>query len=280
MANAESPGLIVVALHKSGTNLIGRLLSLLGYKTLGPGVGNMEELHREARLRQERGQGSIPDGQAWFLHQLDYRQMPEDLLRSWISDRQPQIIFHYRDPRAVLLSELNYLLCPEKWGEGFGTSSQVRLYSDLFAQLSPERRVSKAIDLLGNQVQWAFDAHLWLLHHPHVCKTTFERLVGPQGGGDAGIQLREVKRVCRFLGRSGDAGAIAARVYSRKARTFFRGDLQAWREEFDDDALETFQQRYGNVLREYGYGLLGRDRQALIGSRATGAAQGLFSEIE
>jgi hypothetical protein len=95
---------------------------------------------------------------------------------------------------------------------------------------------------------------LWLFNHPNVCKTSFEDLVGPRGGGSAQAQADAIGRVTGFLGITGvDPAGVARRLFNPDAFSFFRGQTGAWREAFTPGLRRLADDRFGEVLRLYGY---------------------------
>jgi hypothetical protein len=99
---------------------------------------------------------------------------------------------------------------------------------------------------------------LWLLHHPQVCKVSFEDLVGVRGGGSADAQLATVRRVVEFLGFGGNPDVIPERLadqlFNRGSFTFYRGQIGAWREAFTSAHRRLVADRLGAVIDLYGYG--------------------------
>jgi hypothetical protein len=86
-----------------------------------------------------------------------------------------------------------------------------------------------------------------------VLPVRYEALVGPEGGGDAEAQLREVERVVAHLGIEADPAALAAGLYDRNSLTFHRGRIGRWRELFTPRQTAAFAERYGDILGRYGY---------------------------
>jgi hypothetical protein len=98
-------------------------------------------------------------------------------------------------------------------------------------------------------------AHMvWLLNHPDVCKTSFEELVGPRGGGTGQAQARTLGRVLEFLGvTSTEPDDVAGGLFNPDVFSFYRGQIGGWREAFTPGHRRLAEDRFGDVLRLYGY---------------------------
>jgi hypothetical protein len=254
---------VVVSLQKSGTNLVSRMMAdVFGYRCVGHGIrDSFEEIQQ--RLRDKDGgtrRGSslfsdpglmldvltdYPAGTCLFLHGLE---VGSHLLR-WTATKQPPIIFNYRDPRDSLLSLVNYLL--QRANDPYSPFARNTIYAEILASMpSVSDQVDFAIEHMGDHVE-KFARNSWMLFHPAVAKVSFEELVGSNGGGTATAQREAVGRVGDFLGehpRGSDH-----RLYDPTGRTFFRGQVGAWRDEFSAGQVAAFARRHGDVLRTYGY---------------------------
>jgi hypothetical protein len=244
------PRLIVVSLHKAGTHLILKLVEELGY-------------HRRyfddvltRRVRSEPAEtflAGLEPNAAYFLHECPIAGMPRPFLDHWRAHGDPHFIYQYRDPRAVLLSQVNYLRRSHRGGE-FSNVPYHLMFSDVLQAQPTERdALSVAIDCMGDYLGGSFFDSVWMLHHPRVLPLTYERLVGSDGGGSRADQLHDIERVLQHLGIRGDPERIASRLYDPTQRTFHRGTADAWREVYTPEQLRRFEQRYGHLLDTYGY---------------------------
>ncbi|HEX2222692.1 MAG TPA: hypothetical protein VHN15_00650 [Thermoanaerobaculia bacterium] len=246
----RAPAVLVAAIHKSGTHLVQKLMTQLGYTPT-----TMDE----ALLDSAEGDdaqtflGRLEPGAAYFFSGLTIRMVPPPLLRHWRASGQPPILFNYRDPRAVLLSQVNYLL--GKSQGGFTETSYHMVYSDILrAQPDEAAALDVAIRTMGDYLRQSFESSQWLLFHPRACRMSYERLVGSRGGGSDAEQLRTVAAVMDHLGiRDRDPAEVAGQLYDTGQRTFFRGQADAWREVYTPDQLRAFHRRYADLLELYGY---------------------------
>ena len=158
-----------------------------------------------------------------------------------------------RDPRDVTLSAINFLA--DSSGKGFSAYNDIRVFSEILqAKETLEAQLTYALTDPSFPAQGDFHRMLWLLHHPRVCKTSFEELVGPAGGGSAQLQEQALKRVIDFLGIT-DAKPedVAGKLFNRDSFSFYRGQIGGWREVFTRDHRRLANERFGDVMPYYGY---------------------------
>jgi hypothetical protein len=204
-----------------------------------------------ARLAHTRF-ADTPANLCWIFHELDATRVDGAFLQEWTSTGAPAIILHYRDPRDVLLSFVNYL--SGRTAQGFGGFSHYRPFHKTLVELPDlDAQLSYAIADPSFPGHHDFAKSLWLLHSPLVCKTSFEELVGAAGGGDAQAQVAAVGRVMRHLAIAGDPRAVAERLFRRDAFTFFRGRIGGWRDAFKPQHRRAFRGAFGELPEQYGY---------------------------
>lgn len=195
-----------------------------------------------------------PAGICWTFHEFDLKKIDGSFLREWAETGEPRIIFNYRDPRDLVLSLINYLCRQTR--QGLSSFSNLPVFSDiLLAKGSLEEKISYALADESFPCQANdFKRMLWLLHHPAVCKVSFEELVGPGGGGSAESQLNATARLIDFLGvTSRSPMDLAGSLFNPNAFSFFRGQIGAWRDAFTEANRRLAEDRLGEVLALYGY---------------------------
>jgi len=213
-------------------------------------VGYAADVHRRA-VRSEFA--ATPPGVCWAINQLDLTQVDGAFLREWSLTGEPRIIFNYRDPRDLTLSFVNFL--SGKTGHGISN------YNDLFPLIdilnskdTLEERLAYALTDRSFPALGDYQRMLWLLHHPNVCKTSFEELIGPRGGGSAQAQQQALTRVFDFLGIAGaDPADVAERLFNPNAFSFYKGQIGGWREDFTPALQRLADDRFGSILQAYGY---------------------------
>jgi hypothetical protein len=83
----------------------------------------------------------------------------------------------------------------------------------------------------------------------------FEDLVGPEGGGSADAQRRAVGRVAEHLGLEADERTmrLVEEGLFGEGRTFRKGQIGGWREEFSPEHARAAKEVAGPLLVELGY---------------------------
>jgi hypothetical protein len=195
-----------------------------------------------------------PRGICWVFNEFDIKKLDGHFLHEWAETGEPRIIFNYRDPRDMMLSMVNFLA--GRTGRGFSNFNDFHVFSAIL----------KSKRTLDEQLTYAltdpsFPCHgddfwrvIWLLNHPNVCKTSFEELVGPAGGGSAEARTSAVARILDFLGIADATPAdVTDRLFNPEAFSFFRGQIGGWREDFSPQHRRLAEATYGEVLPLFGY---------------------------
>lgn len=182
-----------------------------------------------------------------FLHRLDIGSY----LQEWCETGRFQIFYNYRDPRDALISLICYL-------SGEANQEYTKLpwnmvYASILATMpSFDDRLSFAISHMGLHTNKYRD-FVWLYYHPKVCKIAYEDLVGPRGGGSTATQKDVLDRVARHLGVTSTDCSESSELYDPAGRTFRQGAIGQWMNVFKANHVREFSQRYGDILRTYGY---------------------------
>ena len=213
-------------------------------------AGFIEQVHRRA---VGSGFADTPAGVCWVVNQFDIKQLDGHFLHEWSQTGTPKIIFNYRDPRDVLLSMVNFL--SDRTGKGFSNYNDFLVFSRILkSKASLEEQLAYALTDPSFPGQRDLAHMIWLLNHPDVCKTSFEELVGPRGGGTAQEQSRALGRVFEFLGVSGtEPGDVAGGLFNPGVFSFYRGQIGGWREAFTPELRRLGDSRLGDLLDLYGY---------------------------
>jgi hypothetical protein len=214
-------------------------------------AGFVAEVHRRA-VGTDFAQ--TPRDVCWVFNQFDITKLDGHFLREWTETGEPRIIFNYRDPRDMTLSMVNFLC--GKTGRGFSNYNDFLVFSDILkSKATFGEQLSYALsDPYFPPAQRDMSHLLWLLNHPNVCKTSFEELIGPRGGGSAAAQTAALARILEFLGISDTSPAdIAGRLFNPEVFSFYRGQIGGWRDAFTAEHQRLAQARFGDVLRLYGY---------------------------
>jgi hypothetical protein len=193
-----------------------------------------------------------PSNVCWVFNQFDITKLDGHFLREWTQTGHPKIIFNYRDPRDMVLSMVNFLC--GKTGRGFSNYNDFLVFSDILkSKASFEDQLTYALTDPSFPLQQDMRRMLWLLNHPNVCQTSFEDLVGPRGGGSAEAQAKSLARIIEFLGADAGPEEVTARLFNPEVFSFYKGQIGGWREAFTAEHRRLAQERFGDVLRLYGY---------------------------
>jgi Sulfotransferase domain len=211
--------------------------------------GFVEEVHRRAVGTDF---ADTPSNICWVFNQFDITKLDGHFLREWTQTGHPKIIFNYRDPRDMVLSMVNFLC--GKTGRGFSNYNDFLVFSDILkGKPSFEDQLTYALTDPSFPLQEDMRRMLWLLNHPNVCQTSFEDLVGPRGGGSAEAQAQSLARIFGFLGVDNDPAEVTAQLFNPEVFSFYKGQIGGWRDAFNDEHRRLAQERFGDVLRLYGY---------------------------
>ena len=94
----------------------------------------------------------------------------------------------------------------------------------------------------------------WMDHGS--CTVRFEDLIGTAGGGDAESQRGAIAKIARHLDMELDTEEIegvAAGLFSRRSRTFRKGQIGDWRNRFTSEHKAAFKEVAGQLLVDLGY---------------------------
>ena len=264
--------IVANSIPKSGTNLLGRLLTLLGFEqtsemgirsrlVAGPfspprkllrarskekvtiGVTSPQRIDRRWL---ERRLSRVHDGYFVTAHCV---YSPE--LASLISGEGMRVVCILRDPRDVAVSQMYHI---KQRNEHFAHEAFLKLSSD-------HERLLVSIqggELGGRRLQSLDERYRQFLgwqDDENAIMVKFEDLVGPRGGGGAEIQRRTVERVARHVGLEPDErimSTVEENIFG-VSNTFRKGQIGGWREEFSEEHARAAKETAGPLLVELGY---------------------------
>ncbi len=156
-----------------------------------------------------------------------------------------------RDPRDVAVSQMHYL---KQLENHFAHEAFMALPSD-------HERLLVSIrggELGGRKLQSLDERYRQFLgweQDEGAVVVKFEDLVGSKGGGSAEVQRRAVERVAAHVGISVNEGTM--RLVEENlfgvGRTFRKGQIGGWQEEFSPEHERALKERAGSLLVELGY---------------------------
>jgi sulfotransferase 6B1 len=264
--------IVANSIPKSGTNLLGRLLTLLGFEqtsemgirsrlVAGPfaparkllrarsaekvtiGVVSPQRIDRQWL---ERRLSRVADGYFVTAHCV---YSPE--LASLFAGEQMRVVCILRDPRDVAVSQMHHI---KQRKEHFAHDAFLKLPSD-----SERLLVSiRGGELGGRRLQSLDERYRQFLgwqDDNNAMMVKFEDLVGPRGGGSAETQRRTVERVAWHVGLEPDERMISTveeNIFG-VSNTFRKGQIGGWREEFSAEHERAAREIAGPMLVELGY---------------------------
>jgi hypothetical protein len=264
--------IVANSIPKSGTNLLARLLTLLGFKkssevgirsrlVAGPfsparkllrarsaekvtiGVDFPQRIsHRWLARRLSR----IPDGCFVSAHCVYSPELAELFAQAGM-----RVACILRDPRDVAVSHMHHI---KQRKEHFAHEAFLKLPSDHERLLLSIRggelggRWLQSLDQRYRQfLGWQQDEGAVMVK--------FEDLVGPRGGGSAEVQRRTVERVARHVGLEPEERmmrTVEENIFG-VGRTFRKGQIGGWRSEFSEEHARAAREVAGPLLVELGY---------------------------
>ncbi len=236
---------VLTSVPKCGTHLLQHLLDVVGVRCGGEVFVNNENTAAvlDFLLAATRGRVLI-------CHLQGLTTNHDICLR-----RRAKVLFISRDPRDQVVSHVFHFRTH--------VDHPLHLYfRDRFPEL--DQALHAAIRGFGPgpdghlaDVDTFFRYFLAWRDMPGVYATTFERLVGPHGGGSAKLQAAEVTGVLRHIGfplsTPTAVGYIANRVFSTASPTFRIGQIGGWRQYFKPDHVDAFKEVAGRLLIDLGY---------------------------
>jgi len=250
-AYARTPPVFVNSFPKSGTHLLLQILEALPNTThYGSFIATTPTLSfRERSLRSHRRLVErIAPGELIPGH-LYYRPEHHALLAS----KRCVHYFIYRDPRDVVVSEAFYLTYMNRWHRLHRyfkslPSDRERITFSILG--SSYRKVPYDYPDIAERFRW----YRGWLEQPDVCSLTFEELAPER-------RRATTHRLIRFyLDRVGSSEACnglvdraLAAVDSSASKTFRKGTVGGWVDEFTPEHREQMRRVAGRMLVELGY---------------------------
>jgi hypothetical protein len=188
----------------------------------------------------------VPDGGFVSAHCI-YTPQLADLFRQ----QGMSTVCILRDPRDVAVSQMHYI---KQLENHFAHEGYMALPSD-------KERLLLAIrggELGGRRLQSLDERYRQFLRWERdggAAVAKFEDLVGTKGGGSAEAQRLAVERVAEHLGVGVDKATMRAveEGLFGAGRTFRKGQIGGWHEEFSADHARAVEEVLGPLLVELGY---------------------------
>ncbi len=258
------------SIPKSGTHLLDRLLVLLGFEMIEGGIrphlvaGRYGPVRRLMRGRGEkvtigvvspqqvsrrwlaRRLAGVPEGGFLNAHCLHSPELADLFRREGM-----RIVCILRDPRDVAVSQMHHI---KQRKQHFAHEGYMALPSDrerLMVSIRGGQLGGRELQSLERRYRQFLD---WERDGGAVM-VRFEDLVGPEGGGSAEAQRLVVERVAGHLGvpvGEGTMRTVEEGLFG-VGRTFRKGQVGGWREEFTTEHERAVEEVAGPLLQELGY---------------------------
>lgn len=218
----ENTHFAVISIPKSGTHLLLKLLSILT---------NTKQL--------------ITTYKTWY--QLDERTMHNFLTKPFllkahiihINENIMQInksniktCFLYRDPRAQIVSSAFFIV------------KELPVFAKFDLNVIIDKLITEIDHFYHLFLPWQFE--------PYIYTTTFEKLIGENGGGSQDAQLQEIIAIANHVGVQIDlqqALDISKQLFGGTP-TFREGQIDSWKKYFLERHKEAFKNGPGQKLLE------------------------------
>lgn len=248
------PRVVANSMPKSGTHLLTELLEQIdGMRFSGqlamytPAIetGDRHRMrHLERRTRRLR-----------TSHYLMGHIANDEHAEAALASHDVKLVTILRDPRAVVLSGMNYLY----------NATWMPHRQELLALLPDERAVLEFLvrghgepgeEFYTPEIGHHYNAYASWVGSGIGTTVRFEDLVGARGGGLHAVQLETVQRILTYLGYPADedaAAGIARGAFSSDSITFHGGRVDAWRDRLPRDLADEIAERCGADMTRLGY---------------------------
>ncbi len=232
---AESKNVIAYTLPKTGTNLVLKLLRTLLNEKSNPNIADITK--------------TLYWGHTWTIASegVDTIEPSREKIEV-LQKKKTKVILLLRDPRQHVIALLRALRKPINnitiaWG--------IRNFPLLLKQQTGAPAFLKYTDINA-----CYSCYLkWATEYPDVYITSFEKLVGPKGGGSTTEQVQEIRNIMQFLGEEiidSDALIVANSLFGG-THTFREGKIDSWKKHYSAENKALFKEIAGDLLIKLGY---------------------------
>lgn len=251
----QRPPIVVTTVPKSGTHLVHQVVAALpGTVDYGTFLATRASYRRKSRTTRSivRRIKRLAPGEILRAH-LVHQPEVVDALRS----KRAFIIFVYRDPRDVLVSEAHYLTNLAPW----------HVLHREFAHLSPKQRVDVAIDGLASHedvypnIRKRFDLFAHWLEDADIT-LRFEDLVSENQTQTIRSLVHHYSEVSTHNSNI-DQTAVRAieAIDPSRSHTYREGRIGSWREALSPEQVARFEIIASSTLHRFGYSPVSEARQ-------------------
>lgn len=278
--NSNKNRLLINSLPKSGTHLLAKAVEILGYKEhFVEGETKEIPLFFNYREVKNKSKNQVYSDEKISIGALTTCYVNSEIFRHWLSQISPrqyilghipwtprltpiltdldyQHIFIIRDPRAVVISSIPFVL-------DTGKMPAKHFLEDDFKLMSPTQRLNFILEggyaeKAGVEIKNFAEVYRSMLawgQETDCLFVRFEDLVGEKGGGSFQKQEEVMKKICSYLQIDFDH-RIASRlneIYNPEARTFRMGKIEGWKSSMNPEDIEKLNAYCQPLCQEAGY---------------------------
>jgi len=227
------------SIPKCGSYLLLRAVRL--FKKMGDYGTIQKKANKIAAIR------SMPENYLMFGHQHNNQKILTTLVNNSIV-----VLFIMRDPRDMIVSRYHFEKTDKMFNRfnKFHTISKEEAYNTIMRSVlggtngNTPRRFNIA-EYIASFSQY--------YNHEKVLTVRFEDLIGPKGGGDASAQRAALVKIKKAISSSVSVDKVAPQMFSVKAETFRKGQINQWKYEFTAANSKLFRSMAGKWLERLGY---------------------------
>ena len=239
----DGPKILANSIPKSGTHLLRHILSMM------PGIVDRWTYHYSEDICDYKKQLSHgQNGQIISAH-LYWSKALSDFL-------DHKEILMIRDLRDVCVSSAHYC-AKDKRHRLYNYFNSLGNWSEQLSAAIKGIDASKLADRVRSKsIAEHVEGYVPWVHDRRCLVIKFEDLVGAKGGGGAENQINAIRGIASHIGldlSDDKVNEIAVNSFTNKTKTFRKGQIGGWRDEFSDENIELFKQVAGKQLIDLGY---------------------------
>lgn len=225
---------MAASIPKSGTGLLRKLLTHLSYTVPTPSANR---------------DGSLPAVSAGEFIIAHFHG--SDSMFNVAQARGTKVILIIRDPRDVAVSMYYYF--GKGYAQELGIPFEERdtILSNIIQYWYRAGKPAPKQPSMQN----TYESFLRWQQYPDAYITSFEKLIGPRGGGSEQLQKEEILRIAHFLEiplTDADVKKVVENLFGGTS-TFREGKIGAWKDHFTQTHVAQFKEASGNLLIRLGY---------------------------
>ncbi len=262
--------LFVNSLPKSGTNLLQRMVELIGFKYSNRSIAASSIMGKYKLLKTFMRGNIFGDfgvnigldydvcvSNKWLAYQLNINgfyylsghSAYSEYLHNLLKLKNIQTLHIIRDPRDVIISSIFYTQTNKqhllyKFCKNMKFDELFYLY--LYGGKIGKYYINSYKEILLRTIKW-YDKE-------NVLIIKFEDIVGEKGGGDDEKQYNVLLNVKDFLNIDFDLIYVRDNLYG-KSKTFRKGKIFQWKNELDNKLIYDINNFLGDEIKKMGYDL-------------------------